>query len=240
MTTPSAFNSVRALIDRAYVNCGLIAAGSQANSQQYADGLNRLNERVNFLQTKGLKLFTNVDTPMALVANAGTYVLGPGASLGVAMTKPMRVPLAYFLDVSGNKVPLTPISWQELSILQTANQFGTPVNYFVDKQETQLNITLWPTPDSTAATGSVHLILQTQVGQGVLLTDAISFPQEWFNGLSWDLADELATGQPAAIVLRCAMKAKEFIEALEGWDVEDAQTFLTVDPRMTYGSSDFA
>lgn len=240
MTQPSGFNTVRALIDRAYVNSGLIAAGSQANSQQYADGLNRLNERINYLQTKGLKLFTNVDTALALSAGVGTYFLGPAAVPGIAMVKPLRIPFAYYLNSSGNKVPLTPMSRQELTVLQTANQSGTPLQFFVDKQVTQLVVTLWPTPDTTAATGTVQLVLQTQAGQGALLTDAISFPMEWFNGLAWDLADELATGQPQAIAARCALKAKEFIESLEGWDVEDAQTFLTVDQRMTYGSSDFA
>jgi hypothetical protein len=72
-----------------------------------------------------------------------------------------------------------------------------------------------------------------------MLTDQISFPTEWFNGLSWDLADELSTGQPQPIVARCMLKAKEFIADLENWDVEDAQTFFTIDQRMTYGSSDF-
>jgi len=244
MTTPSAFNTVRALIDRAYVNAGLLAAGTQAGSQQYADALNRLNERINFLQTKGLKLFTNVDTTLPLVASVGGYFVGPylpGPAVNyLTMPRPLRIPFAYFVSAQGAKIPLTPISRQELISLQTTQQFGQPVSYFVDKQAINLGLTLWPAPDSTAATGTVQLVLQTQVTPGTALTDQISFPIEWFNGLSWDLADELATGQPAAIVARCAQKAAMFIAELENWDVEDAQTFFTVDQRMTYGSSDFA
>jgi len=86
-------------------------------------------------------------------------------------------------------------------------------------------------PDTTAATGTVHLILQTQATNMGSLTDNDAFPVEWAMALRWGLADELATGQPQTIMARCEAKAKAYREALEDWDVEDADTRFKPDPR---------
>lgn len=239
MTSPSSFNTVDQAICQAYWNVGRVAEGQRPSSQLYATALNKLNALFNFLQTKGLKLFTLRDTTLTLTST-NFYPIGPGAT-GLSMIKPLRVADAYFLDASSNKVPLTPLSWQEWSVLQNSptQQVGTPVNYFVDKQVSVLNVWLWPTPDTTAQTGAVHLVLQTQVTNPTSLTDSIAFPGEWFLAVSWALADELSSGQPNAIVMRADAKRREYLEAMEGWDVEDAQTFFTPDPRGGYRGNDF-
>jgi hypothetical protein len=238
MTVPASFGTCRTVIEQAYENCGIVAEGSLPLSEQYARGLTRLNQLVNYLQTRGLKLWTIVDTSLGLTAGTNQYTLGPGALTGVSMTKPLRAISGYFLDSNGNKTPMTPLSWQEISILNISGASGLPVNYFTDKQLTKLVVTLWPTPDSTSATGSVHLILQTQIGNGVALTDATMFPPEWTIGLAWMLADELSAGQPASVIERCRTRAAELRSDLEGWDVEDAQTFFTPDIRsMNQGGS---
>ena len=240
MTTPASFGTVRAAIDQAYVNAGLIAENGQANSEQYANGINRLNQLVNYWQTKGLKLWTNVDTPVPLTALANVYTLGPGAAVGISMVKPLRVAFGYFQDTSGNKTPMDQISRQEISILQNGVYSpGQPVSFFVDKQQLNLVVTVWPAPSATAATGQVHLVLQNQITGAVSLTDQMAFPIEWFVGITWGLADELCTGQPDAIVARCAMRAKQFREDLEGWDVEDAQTFFVPASQMMVQGDSF-
>lgn len=240
MTAAATFNSASRVIQEAYENAGLIAEGQQPNSEKFARGLQKLNTLVKFLQTKGLKLFTNRDVPLTLTGGVYLYPLGPGAS-GISMVKPYRVLLGYYLYSYGSKVPMTPISWQEWTILnQQASSPGQPVNFFVDKQATVLNVNLWPTPSAAAASnGNVHLVLQEQLDQYTSLTDDVAFPEEWFPVLAWGLASELATGQPTEITTRCDVRYREFREALEGWDVEDAQTFLTPDSRMGYYANSF-
>jgi len=135
---------------------------------------------------------------------------------------------------------MTLLSRQEWIMLsQAPSAPGQPINFFVDKQSYVLNVNLWPTPGAQEAGGTVHLILQTQLAQGSALTDQTAFPVEWFPVLAWGLADELCTGQPQEIVQRCSSRYKEFREALDGWDVEDAQTFFTPDQRSGYYASDF-
>jgi len=240
MTAAVNFNTVERVIVEAYENAGLIAMGSYPNSDQYARGLNKLNTIVNYLQTQGIKLWTQVDTPMVLVAGTNFYPLGAGQT-GISMTKPLRAPFVYFLSATGARTPMTPVSWQEwVNLPLQTSALGQPVNYFIDKQATLLGVYLWPTPDALSATGSAHLVLQTQIPNAQGLTDTTAFPPEWFSTLAWGLADELCTGQPEAIVQRCAGRYLTFRTALENWDVEDAQVFFTPDMRGGAGGNSFA
>ena len=85
----------------------------------------------------------------------------------------------------------------------------------------------------------MHLLVQNQITQMVSLTDTTAFPLEWSMGLRWGLADELATGQPQAIMDRCEKRATAYRQALEDWDVEDAPTSFTPDQRALYATSSF-
>jgi hypothetical protein len=97
------------------------------------------------------------------------------------------------------------------------------------------------TPDApTAANGVAHLLLQYQVTNFTNLTDTMNFPIEWTLGLTWGLADEICTGQPQEVVMRCQQKALEYRTMLENWDVEDAD--IKFQPDMRYpnqGQSSF-
>ena len=57
--------------------------------------------------------------------------------------------------------------------------------------------------------------------------------------LRWALADDICTGQPQAIMDRCAGRSRYYKEILEGWDVEDAPTRFTPDQRSMMGGGDF-
>ena len=231
MTTAATFNTAYGIITQAYENAGLIGSGQTPSSEQLASGLNRLNAMCNHWQTHGLKLFLLQDITITPSTLTNYYPMGPGQS-GKNMTKPTRVISGYFQDSTGNIITLTPVSWNEWIMLQrkTASP-GQPVNYFVDKQETYLGVYLWPIPDTVSATGTVHLVVQTQVQNFVNLTDTSTFPIEWVQALAWGLAEQLSVGQPEAVMAWCARKAEEYRTDLENWDVEDAATFFTVDTR---------
>ena len=238
MTSPVNFNSAQMIIKQAYINAGLIAAeGQEPSSEQLATGMNRLNALINLIQTQGLKLWTNTDLSVGLVAGQNLYTFGPSA--GISMTRPLRAPMGYYLDSNGNRRPLDLISRQEWNTLSTVSQQGALVSYFVDKQQTSLNVYVWLTPDSTAATGTLHLILQQQISNAVGMLDTINFPVEWTQYLWWALGDQLSVGQPDSIVARCKGEAESARLMLEGWDVEDAQTFFTPDSRGIYANRGF-
>lgn len=234
MTT---FNTPDRIIRQAMENAGLIQDGDDPTSEQFAKYSNRLNDIINHIQTQGLKLWVQIDQPVTLVAAQATYQLKPSGD--VNMTKPMRVLQAYFLDTASTRRPLIPLSWDEYTRLSQTTQQTAINSYFVDKQPTSLNVTFWPTPDVTAATGTAHLILQQQITNFTGITDGLNFPQEWFLYLSWALADEISTGQPQAIMDRCSARATIYRLQLEDWDVEDPSTTFAPDQRSAYGAHRF-
>ena len=237
MTVPATFQTAQRIIRMAYRDAGIIQEGDEPNGEQYADGLTRLNDVANLWQTQGLKLWLIQDIPVTLTVGQATYTLKPLGN--VNMTKPLRVIDAYYLDSSGIRRPLITKSWNEWVRLSQVSQSGQLNSYFIDKQQNVINASFWLVPDSVAVTGTVHLILQTQVTQMVNLTDNIGFPLEWAMALRWGLADDLATGQPQAIMDRCEKRATQYRNALEDWDVEDTSTSFAPDQRMSYAGGAF-
>lgn len=237
MTTPAYFPTGDRIIRMAMVDAGLLQQGDDPNGEQIADGIQRLNDMINLWQTQGLKLWLYDDQEITLVEDQGTYTLYPGGD--VDMTKPLRGLQAYYRDDNGIRRPLTVLSWDDYLRLSQINQSGQINSYFVNKLYDRLEVFFWLLPDETAATGTAHVLLQKQVPNYVGVTDTSIFPQEWFIALRWGLADDLSTGQPQAIMDRCAQRAIAYRTALEDWDVEDAPTAFQPDPRSAYQTRNF-
>jgi len=232
MTTATDFAQPIRLIQYAYVDAGLLPEGEMPTSDKIASAMNRLNDLINLWGTQGLKLWTYLDQSITLVSGTGQYVLGPGGS--IITVKPLRAIQGYYLDSSNNRRPIYPLSWDEWLRLSQVTQEGSISQFFVDKRVADLYVNFWQVPDSTTATGTAHLLIPRQITNFTGLTDTMNFPQEWFIGLRWGLADELAVGQPEAIMQRCQQRAMTYRAALEDWDVEDTPTKF--EPDMMQGN----
>ena len=226
--------TVDQIITFAMKDAGLLQEGDVPTAAEYAEGITRLNDLITFWQTRGIKLWTWLDQSVTLVAGQATYTFLPGGS--VSMTKPMKVISAYFLDANGNKTPLNPLSWDEYTRLSQTTQQGALNSYFVNKLQLQISVSFWLVPDATAALGTAHVVLQTQIANFTTVADLVGFPPEWFLALRWGLADDWCTGQPQKIMDRCATKAALYLTSLEDWDVEDTSTTFTPDGRSSRGS----
>jgi hypothetical protein len=221
------------IICDAMFDAGLIGRGDEPNGEEIAENMRRLNKLVNYLQTKGLKLFMQVDFTLAapiLQAGVNFYSLGPAGT--VPMTKPRRIIEAYYVDETAESrrpiIILARSDWDNLSTIQ--NQ-GTITSFYPDKQVSYIGVYLWNTPDTEAASGEVHLILDTQVGNFAQITDTMAFPPEWELTLEWGLAHQISTGQPDSVIARCKENAFFYQSELEDWDVEDAPTSFQPDQR---------
>lgn len=237
MTTPVTFQTAKRIIQMAYMDAGLLQEGQGLSAERMATGMMRLTDMINYLQTKGLKLWLWEDLEIPLTAGVGEYNLGPLGS--VVMAKPLRAFQAYFLSTANIRTPLIVMSWEEWLRLSQITQTGAISSFFIDKQQTYLGVHFWPVPDTTAATGTAHLLIQQQVQGPVSFTDTMYFPTEWYLTLRWSLAEDISTGQPDSIVQRCMANAAKYQAELENWDVEDAPTYLTPDSRVQWGRSDF-
>lgn len=224
MTTPAA-NSVYCIIQDGLRDAAKIQIGEVPNSERIAESLRRLTDIVNFEQTQGLKLFLDTDQSITLVAGTQTY------TVTVSSVKPIEVVQGYYQDSSLNRRPIYPLSWDEWIRLSNVTQQGAIAQYFVNIQPTVMSVSFWLVPDTTAATGTAHLLVRRQVTQPISLTETMEFPIEWRMFLRWALADELATGQPPAIQQKCQMRCEAYRQALEAWDVEQTPTRMEVDTR---------
>lgn len=236
MTAPND-NTPIGIINDAYFDAGLLQEGQTCNSEQVVNGMRRLTDIVNLWQTQGLKLWLNVETPVTLVSGQSTYAFSLTGD--VAMVKPLRAMQAIYVDSNGIRRPLTALSWDDYMRLSQITTTGAINSFFVNKKQTELSVFFWLVPDATAATGTVRLLLQTQVTNFVSVTETMNFPIEWRIALRWGLADELATGQPQAIMDRCQQRAATYRTMLEDWDVEDVSTRFTPDQRAAFNPGGF-
>lgn len=234
MTSPTYVNSAARLIKYAMKDAGLLAKGQEPSSLDYAENMNRLNDLINTWQLTGLKLFLLQDISVTPVVGTQTYTFGPGGE--VNMVKPLRIIDAYYSDANSVNRPLTAISYSDWNRLSARTEAGATNQYFVDKRVSTLEVSVWPSPDTSTALGTFHFICQTQATNFVSITDTMAFPSEWAMALRWGLADEICTGQPQAIVQRCGMRAAQFKEILEDWDVEDVPVYFSPDMQGANGS----
>lgn len=230
MTTPAA-NTPYGIIADAMQDSGYLQDGQLPNSEQLAKNFRRLVDLVAIWQTEGLKLWLQTDQAITLVAGTVSYTVAVGSVKG------MRVQQGYYLDVNDNSRPIYPLAWQEWLTLSNRTQEGSVTQFFIDKRTTSMVVSFWLVPDTTAATGTAHLLVQRQIAYPIALTEAMEFPDEWRMALRWGLADDISTGQPQAIMDRCMMRAQAYKAALEAWDVEDAETRFQPDSRMGMASS---
>lgn len=233
MTAPATINTPARAIRLAMQDAGKLQEGDDPNSDQYAEHLGRLNDLTNTWQTQGLRLWLNEDVPVTLVAGTSSYFFG------TAGIKPTRIIQGYYQDSNDVRRPLIAMSRDEYTRLSQLTQEGPINSYFVDKQQLTLNVFFWLTPDTEAATGFAGLIMQQPVDQLIQLTDTINFPIEWFMALRWALAEEISVSQPMQIAQFCARNAGRYFEALNNWDVEDADTMFQPDQRATQSQRSF-
>jgi len=225
MPSPAS-NTPNGIIRDAMFEAGYLARGELPNSEDISDNFRRLTDMINLWQTQGLKLFLNETLSVTLTAGQGLYTFGPLGT--VPMVKPMRVLQANVLNTDNIRRPLNTLSYNEWMTLSQTNNLGMISSYFVDKQADLLKVHFWNVPDATEALNTVEMLTQVAAPNVINLEDDTQFPQEWRIALLWGLADEIAGGQPQAIMDRCSQRAMAYRDALEDWDVEDAKTRFTV------------
>lgn len=235
----STTNTVYGIISDAMHDAGLLGEGDEPNSEELAPNMRRLNDMVNLWQTQGLKLFLLENVEVPLIAGQRRYTFGPLGDV-VMPRPPTRALQGYVLNESNVRRPLVILAWEEwMRLSQIKGNDSSISSFFVDKQAGELAVSFWNTPDDQEAQNTVHLLMQVAAPNQSNLEANTQFPQEWRIALRWGLADDIATGQPSAIMSRCSARARAYREVLENWDVEDASTRMSLDSRMFTHSGRF-
>lgn len=232
---PANYGTPQRIITTAYREAGKIARDQTPDSGMLLDGMNRLADVLYYQQTQGLKLWLLEDISVPIVAGTALYTFGPAGT--TVMRRPFRVEFGYAADSSGNRREIDPLSYQDYSRLSNITQTGQVTQYFVDKQLDTLNVYLWLVPDADQVTGSVNLVMRTKAAHLETLTEAMTFPPEWYLALLWEMANQFSTGQPIAVQQRCAMMSDRYIQALQDWDIEDVPMQIQANFDQTTGGA---
>lgn len=233
-----ASNTIQGIINDAMHDAGLLGEGEEPNSQQFADGGRRLQDMIQLWMTQGVKLFLNNEINFPIQTGVNLYTLGPTGT--VITPRVTQVLEANVVNPQGIRRPLVPLAWEEwMRLSQIQGIQSTISSYFVDKKENYANFFVWNTPDATEGMNTLQLHVRQAFNEIQNLNEKMQFPAEWRIALRWGLADEICTGQPNAIMQRCAARASAYREALENWDVEDAPTTWAMDPRSDYRAGGF-
>jgi len=227
MTTPATDNTGYSIISGAMSKACLLPAGDDPDSEEIARHSRTLNQLINFIQTRGIRLWLLQDTSVTLAAGQGLYTFGPSGT--VVMPRPMQVEDQYYLYAAGQgstRRPVFKISRQQWDQLSVTTQQGPITQIFVDPQQYSLNVNCWLVPDANEATGTLHLVFRNQVTNFVGITDKMNFPVEWALTLEWGLSKEICQGQSPEIISRCDGMAAYYLQALEEWDAEQDTSIL--------------
>lgn len=235
MTTPATENTAYAIICGAMWDACYLAEGEEPNSEEIARHTRKLNQLINLVQTKGIRLWLLQDTAVPLTAGKGSYSFGPSGD--IAMTKPLQVEDQYYLyspQLGATRRPVFKISRQQWDMLSVTNQQGPITQIFVDPQQLLLIVNTWLIPDANEAQGTLHLVLRNQVTNFVSVTDQMNFPIEWAMHLEWGLAQMICQGQPQAVINRCDAMAASTLQTLEEWDAEQGTSIIPQPDQRMY------
>lgn len=208
------------IVEKAFHVLGKASEGEAMTPRMYADGLSSLNLLIKTIGAAD-RLWIRTERTVALVAGQAAYPLVPRA---------LRV-LSARRRSSGIDVPLLEMSRQEYDDMPSkVSNPATPVSFYFDPQVTAGNLYVWPVASaSIAATAELRLTVLRRMDDMVSSTDDLDMPQEWFQAVIWNLADDLETEYPvndARLAGKIERKAALLKANLTAWDNEPASIYL--------------
>ena len=225
---------------------GVLEIGETVDAATLAICLQALNLFVKQLSIYGLKLWKNQELTIPLIANQTVYLLGGATSTPMYDTlaavptatvpyRPLKIIYAYYRNTAVTPnidVPVQLLSKQEYNSLGSKFATGSTNSIFYDVKKLSGAMYVYPTPDANAATNTIlHIIAQLPLADVSTCETIVDFPQEWFNALAWNLADQLSLdyGVPVNARQEIAARAKLYLEQLSDFDVEAVSTYFQVD-----------
>ena len=154
-------------------------------AQDYTNCLQALEIMVKEMALNGMPLWCVKDISFPTVVGQATYNLSTITNSSL----PLRILDAYINDQSNNSVNLIMVSRYDWDTLGQKFQPGIPNQVWYDPQLGAGTLTLYDVPIDNQHT--VHVVTQLQMQDVGTLTNNISFPQEAYRMLKWNLADEI-------------------------------------------------
>ena len=195
MTTTFSLNAGQ-FITRAYRILGVLPSGGVPTDDQFTQGIIALNAMLMGWQADGINLYRQTQlsltvgamqgvpgnpvsiTPLIMGFEEGRWVVTPAPNL---FERPMGI--------------FTYVDYQTLPNKLAGTTSGPSVVMF-DKQENASNLYLWPPPTYG---GTLNCTVGRSVNNVLVPTDPVDVPNEWTEGVIYNLADRLMDDEAVAM-----------------------------------------
>lgn len=221
------------IIEAAMRKIGVLAKGQTPDSEDYTNATIALNAVLAQLQTTGMPLWARSEYSLTLVSGQATYTIG--VSQAVNTPFPLKIQQAVLVDsTSDSTLELTQISIYDYNALSPLASSGSPVQFSYQPRVNTGVVTVWPTPDTTAATNkTIKIIYQRPFYDFVSSTDTPDFPKEWHQAVIYKLAESLAPeyGVPTPDQQMLAQTAERHLQTALSFGSDEASLFFFPERR---------
>lgn len=223
------------LITTAFELIGEATEGEALGSEDISVAGRACDMMIKAMVAHGLQLWKRKKYTLTLTASQASYTIGRSGTPDLTADRPLRVLEATLVGngtVDTSRVTLINMSKNEYEAQSDLTTSGQPSQYHFDPVLDNSKLYLWPVPDATSATNkNVELIVQTPMEDMDSGTDNFDFPAEWLEALSYGLAVRLAPRYDVDLQERYLLRkeAKEALDLVKGFDVEEASVFLQPD-----------
>jgi hypothetical protein len=199
---------------------GILPASGVPTDDQFEQFLVVYNSMALGMQADGPNLYRLTQLSLTVPANvgyAGNPFVMPNIILGLLDGRWVVTPAPNLYER-----PLGPYSYEDYMRLpnKLAPSSSGPSIIVLDKQVTASWLYFWPLPTFG---GTCNVTVARQVNSIAQPTDPLDFPPEWWDSLSYVMADRLAQDEgiaeaSPATMQQISQKAAEFLAKLENFD----------------------
>ena len=238
------------VISSALRKLGVLEIGSVPDAETIANAALVLNLFIKQMATEGLKLWTVEEGVLPYTQGKTSYVLGgPTSDYFYNFTdpdkftvtdKPLKIIQSFLRNNQDSPpidIPMMVISQQEYNILGSKYSTGVTNQIYYNVRQNSGDLYVFLTPDQQTTTNyDLHFMYQRPIDDILTAQGVPEFPNEWFNCLIWNLADQLAIeySVPANYRQEIAARATAYRDQLDGFDVEATSTFFQPNYQMMF------
>ena len=179
------------IINRVLRILGVLAQGGTATATQISEAAIALNGLTKALEADGMPLWGITQYAHTMTASTRTYRIGVGQTVNIV--KPLKI-IGAFLRKTSSSIdsPVMIVTKDEYNKLGNKFITGIPNILYYDPQRVYGDLALYPVPDTTTASGyTLQIVYQRTFEDFDSASDEADFPQEWFDALTFLLADRL-------------------------------------------------
>lgn len=168
----------------------VLPSGGTPSAAQIADASEALNALIKAFHADGMPVWKMGSKTFTVTDGTSSYTIAPSGA-DITNVQPLKVVQALYTVSGASAVPMNVYNrydFQELPNLSTIE--GTPVNLYYQPLRTSGVIKLWPTPDNSTTTVTIHY--QAPFEDMDAAGDDFDFPAYWIQALIYNLAWSLS------------------------------------------------